>query len=183
MLNAMVAAGTICGFAIAARLLDGRGDPLRVAACGLLAGIVALSAVVFSAPLHSPGLFRIGALILGTGTGLFSVGTLTAAMRLVHDGAGGRVLGAWGAASATATGVAVASSGIIRDGVVAVATTGALGPAMSGPASGYMVVYHIELALLFAAIAAIGPLVQLSPDHINLRNRGETRFGLAETPG
>jgi BCD family chlorophyll transporter-like MFS transporter len=183
MLNAIVAAGTICGFAIAARLLDGRGDPLRVAACGLLAGIVALSAVVFSAPLHSPGLFRIGALILGTGTGLFSVGTLTAAMRLVNDGLGGRVLGAWGAASATATGLAIATSGIIRDGVVAVAATGVLGPAMSGPASGYMVVYHIELALLFAAVAAIGPLVQLSPDHINARKDGESRFGLAETPG
>lgn len=181
LLNALVAAGTLAGFAYAARCLDRDADPLRLASLGLLVGIVAFSAVVFSAPLVSANVFRGGSLLIGFGTGLFAVGTLTAAMQLVRDGTGGRILGAWGTVTATAAGLAIAASGLIRDIVSALATTGALGPAMNTPASGYMVVYHIEIGLLFASLAAIGPLVA--------RNRISTQvaetasgFGLAEYP-
>jgi BCD family chlorophyll transporter-like MFS transporter len=31
---------------------------------------------------------------------------------------------------------------------------------MSGAATGYSVVYHIEIALLFATLVAVGPLVR-----------------------
>jgi BCD family chlorophyll transporter-like MFS transporter len=44
---------------------------------------------------------------------------------------------------------------------------------------GYSAVYHLELVLLFATLAAIGPLVR------DLRAQGGDRrnFGLAEFPG
>jgi BCD family chlorophyll transporter-like MFS transporter len=54
------------------------------------------SAVIFAAPLDSPTLFRAGAILIGYGGGLFSVGTLTAAMALARDGQSGLALGAWG---------------------------------------------------------------------------------------
>jgi BCD family chlorophyll transporter-like MFS transporter len=181
LLNALVAAGTLGGFAIAARRLDANVDPLRLASAGLLIGIVAFSAVVFASPMRSTGLFRCGALLIGLGTGLFSVGTLTAALELVRDGKGGRVLGAWGTVYACAAGLAIAFSGFIRDGIGALATAGTLGPAMNSAVSGYMVVYHIEIGLLFAGLVAIGPLV--GRRHTTPETSGSTSgFGLAQYP-
>ena len=54
----------------------------------------------------------------------------------------------------------MASGGLIRDGVDALAATGTFGPALQDPATGYVVVYLIELALLFATMVAVGPLVR-----------------------
>ncbi len=179
LLNALVAIGTLVGFGLSARQLDRGGDPLRLAAAGLLIGIFGLCAVVFAAPLASADLFRTGAALLGFAMGLFSVGTLTAAMKLVQDGQSGKILGAWGAAQATASGFAIAASGIIRDSVSALANSGALGSAMSGPASGYMVVYHIEIGLLFVGLAVIGPLVNRRGVQSQPR---KSSFGIAEIP-
>jgi BCD family chlorophyll transporter-like MFS transporter len=69
-------------------------------------------------------------------------------------------LGVWGAVQASAAGGAIALGGLIRDGVGALAARGALGPALTGPAIGYSVVYHIEIYLLFATLIALGPLVR-----------------------
>ncbi|TXM91088.1 PucC family protein, partial [Methylobacterium sp. WL116] len=55
---------------------------------------------------------------------------------------------------------AIAGSGIVRDVGSALAVSGALGEGMSDPSIGYLVVYHIEIALLFATLVAIGPLVR-----------------------
>ena len=59
-LTALLAVGGVAGLALAARALGRKVDPYRLAAYGALAGIVAYSAVVFAAPLESPGLFCIG---------------------------------------------------------------------------------------------------------------------------
>jgi BCD family chlorophyll transporter-like MFS transporter len=178
-LTALVAAGTLAAFAVAARRLARGADVHRLAGTGALIGIAAFSAVTFAASLDSPALFRIGAVGIGFGGGFFSVGTLTAAMGRV-TGDSGLALGAWGAVQATSAGVAIALGGFLRDGVSSLAAAGALGPALTGPAVGYGVVYQIEIVLLFAALVAIGPLV---------RSAGATRaepsapFGLAEFPG
>jgi MFS transporter, BCD family, chlorophyll transporter len=75
-----------------------------------------------------------------------------------------------------------ASGGLIRDAVAALAAKGSLGEALSGPSIGYSVVYHIEIALLFATLVAIGPLV--SPALPRARGEADRRpspnFGLAE---
>lgn len=180
LLTALLAAGTLAGFALAARRLSLGADTYRLAAYGALTGLFAFAAVIFAAPLESALLFRVGAVLIGFGGGLFAVGTLTAAMELQHDGGSGLALGAWGAVQASAAGIAIALGGAIRDGVAGLAAQGLLGPALTGPATGYGVVYQIEIALLFVTLVAIGPLVQSAGV---ARPRPLPSFGLAEFPG
>jgi BCD family chlorophyll transporter-like MFS transporter len=180
VLTALLAGGALLAFWLAARLLNRGADPHRLAAGGILVGIVAFAAIIFADPLHSAFLFRAGATLIGFGGGLFSVGTLTAAMGLEQNGQSGLALGAWGAVQATATGVAIALGGAIRDAVSAMAAQGLLGPAVTAPAAGYSAVYHIEIALLFATLVAIGPLVRTSGQP---GQPYSTKFGLAEFPG
>jgi MFS transporter, BCD family, chlorophyll transporter len=179
-LTALFAAGTLVGFAVAARTLERGGDAYRLAALGALVGLAAFSSIIFSAPLASTLLFRIGTILIGFGSGLFAVGTLTAAMEFGRDGQSGLALGAWGAVQATAAGAAIALGGAIRDVVSGLASQGLLGPALTGPSTGYGFVYHIEIALLFATLVAIGPLVRPAR---SVRLRPSSKFGLAEFPG
>jgi BCD family chlorophyll transporter-like MFS transporter len=81
-LTATLALGTLAGFAISARRLSSGGDPYRLASLGILAGIMAFAAVIFSPVLDMVSLFQTGAFFIGLGGGLFSVGMLTAAMDL-----------------------------------------------------------------------------------------------------
>ena len=181
LLTALLAGGSLAGFALAARRLGRGSDPYRLASLGLLLGIVAFSAVIFAEPLGSAALFRVGTVLIGFGGGLFAVAMLTASMHLAKDGQSGLALGAWGAVVATATGVAVGLGGIIRDLVTTLASNGVLGPAMTGPEVGYSVVYHLEIAFLFATLVAIGPLVS----SVRQRDPSSTqpaKFGLNEFP-
>jgi len=165
-LTAIFAIGMLCAFAFASRQLGRGADPIRLAAYGALVGIFAFAAVVLSAPLGAAGLFRFGTFAIGLGGGLFAVGTLTAAMRLGEDGQAGLALGAWGAVQATATGLAIAAGGALRDTVGHLAASGALGEALAGPATGYGAVYHLEIAVLFTALITIGPLVRGPQDEV-----------------
>jgi BCD family chlorophyll transporter-like MFS transporter len=180
-LTAMMACGALAAFAIAARALGRGSSPHKLAAWGVLAGLFAFSCVIFAEPLASPALFRLGATCIGFGAGLFSVGTLTAAMNLENDGLNGLALGAWGAVQASCAGVAIAAGGAIRDIVSSLATQGALGSALSSPGTGYSFVYHLELYLLFATLIAIGPLVRTARRAPHAPPPG--KFGLAEFPG
>lgn len=161
-LTAMLAAGGGLGLLVAARWLNRGGDPFRVSAAGAGIGILAFSAVVFAAPLASQNLFAVGVTLIGLGGGLFAHGTLTASMEKAGPEDTGLALGAWGAVQATAAGLSIAASGIVRDVGAAIAQTGILGEGMNEPAIGYLIVYHIEIALLFAALVALGPLVRSS---------------------
>jgi BCD family chlorophyll transporter-like MFS transporter len=179
-LTAYLASGTLAAFALAARRLGHGGDPHRIAALGALVGVFAFAAIIFAAPVGSAVLFRIGSVLIGFGGGLFAVGTLTIAMGLERAGDTGLALGAWGAVQATAAGIAMALGGIIRDVVSMLGAQGLLGPALTGPAAGYGVVYHLEVALLFATLIAIGPLVRPARER---PAAPPSRFGLAEFPG
>ena len=164
ILTALWATGALVGFAMAAKWLKRGLSPYRMCSRGILFGISAFSLVVFSAPMNSPVLFFAGAAGIGFGGGLFAVATLTAAMTMPEAIRAGRglALGAWGAAQATAAGLAIAMGGIIRDGVNALALPGHLGEALATPATGYSVVYHLEIGLLFVTLIILGPLVKLS---------------------
>ncbi len=176
-LTALSSAGTLIGLALAARAL-GRGyDPTRIAGLGALAGIMAFAMVVFSAPLASVELFGLGATCIGFGNGLFAVCTLTAAMDLARNGNSGLALGAWGAVQASAAGLGILVSGAIRDGIGSLAMAGELGPGLVSPATGYSMVWHFEIALLFMSLIALGPLARRTPDVTN-----RARFGLTEFP-
>ncbi len=157
-LTALWATGTLLAFGIAASFLGRRGNPYRLAAVGALIGIVAFAAVIYAASLESVWLFRTGAGLIGFGGGLFSVGTLTAAMALSEGGHSGFALGAWGAVAATANGVALAFGGDMRDVISNLALSGTFGPDLTGPAVGYVFVYVFEILLLLGTLAVIVPL-------------------------
>jgi len=182
LLTAIWAAGTLVGFALAGRWLAMGRDMYRLAGLGAMIGVVAFSAVVFAEPLQSPTLFRIGTALIGLGGGLFAVCTMLAAMEVSDTTDSGIAIGAWGAVQATAIGVGLALGGFVRDAVNLAVEAGLAGSALSAPAAGYGVVYHIEIGLLFASLIALGPLVgrarRRATNHQPIR-----RFGIAELPG
>jgi BCD family chlorophyll transporter-like MFS transporter len=178
ILTALMAIGSLTAFAIAARALTRGQDACRLAAYGVLAGLPAFTFVLMAAPLESPMLFRAGAFMIGFGMGMFSVGTLTAAMAL-DNGRNGLALGAWGAVQATGAGLAIGVAGITRDIVSNLALHGRLGSTLMSHATGYGAVYYLEILLLFASLAAIGPLARHSTGHDHLPAE---KFDLAQFP-
>src|SRR6056297_3761463 len=146
---------------------------------GILIGLPAFSAVIFAAPMNSPALFYAGATGIGLGGGLFAIATLTAAMTMPARGRAGRglALGAWGAAQATAAGIAIFAGGTIRDAVSATSLMETL-----GPATGYSVVYHVEIAALFVTLAVLGPLVKLGRLPAKPAQGDTGKLGLADLP-
>jgi len=180
LLTGLWATGTVLGFAWAGHALQRGRQMYRVAARGLLVGIAAFTAIILASPLQWTLLFYIGAWGVGLGGGLFAVSTMLAAMSVSDRAENGLLIGAWGAVQATAIGLSLMLGGLIKNAVNLLALDGALGEAMRGAASGYLVVYHIEIVLLFVCLAIIGPLVGLRRDR---EEHGNIRFGLAEMPG
>jgi len=178
-LTAMLSGGALIGFVLAGRQLSRGADPMRLAAYGALAGLPAFAAVIFAAPMDAGWLFRAGAWGIGFGGGLFSVGTLSAAMRMEEGGFVGMALGAWGAVQSAGAGLSIFFGGGLRDLVSTLATDGVLGTALANPATGYSFVYHLEMLLLFVTLVAIGPLVGRRSAAPN----PPRKFGLAELPG
>lgn len=179
-LTALLAGGMLLAFAMSAKRLATGVNPNRLAAYGALLGVVAFATIGFVSAVKLKTLFAFGVVLIGVGGGLFAMGTLTAAMDLAKEHNRGLALGAWGAVQATATGIAIALGGALRDLVSGLAVDGALGPGLVGPATGYAFVYHLEWVLLFTTLVVIGPLAAFS------RGRDEddsdNRFGLAEFP-
>ncbi len=154
-LTAVLAVGGLLGFGWASRVLSRGADPFRMAACGALVGLPAFAAVIAAGPLSAAWLFAAGTLLIGFGAGLFGHGTLTATMNLAPRDQTGLALGAWGAAQASAAGLAIALGGIIRD-VVARFT---VSDGMRG-ATAYDVVYCIEVLLLLTTLLTMLPLTR-----------------------
>lgn len=184
LLTGVQALGAMLAFGLAAWSLQRGRDPYRLAASGALIGVLAFASVIFAAPLASAGLFRMGIFLIGLGFGLFAVSTLVLAMGLDGQRRSGLALGVWGAVQAGCGGLGLALGGTLREGMAQLAAQGWLGAAMSQPSVPYSVVYHLEIALLFATLIALGPLVQPlgsrpssdSPSH-------SPAFGLPEFPG
>jgi BCD family chlorophyll transporter-like MFS transporter len=88
-------------------------------------------------------------------------------------------LGAWGAVQSIGAGVSMFLGGALRDLATSLAMDGALGSALAMPVTGYSVVYHVEMLLLFITLVAIGPLVGKSVAASTVPRK----FGLADLPG
>ncbi len=171
LLTAIWAIGSLGGFWMAQRGLRMGRDAYLLAAYGAIIGLPAFAAVIFSGALDAPWMFRTGAFLIGLGGGLASVSLLHAATALAEEGSFGFAVGAWGAVQASAAGLSIAFGGVLRDWLHA---SGA-GRTVMGEAAPYVLVYHIEIALLFAALIALGPMVS--------RARTAVRpVGLAEFP-
>jgi MFS transporter, BCD family, chlorophyll transporter len=171
-LTALWALGTLAAFAFAARSLGAGSEPHRLAGFGGVFGIFAFAQIIFAGALHLPVLLFSGAVLMGFGGGLFSVGTLTATMRVAQGdkARAGLLLGAWGAVQASGAGVAILIGGLTRDAIVA---------ATANPLAGYIAVYSAEIVLLLGTLAALGPLVA-GPGQSRLLT--PQPFGLAEFP-
>jgi len=178
-LTGIMALGGILAFALSARFLEQGLDPIRLAALGAVIGIGAFAVVTFAGPLNSVGIFRLGTFLIGVGEGFFGVGTLSAAMGLKDETQHGIALGAWGAVFATSEGLALASSGVVKDGVAHMMKLGMLSEGLAVPSVPYSVVYHIEIAVLFAALVALGPLVSMFRAGAIRRQQ---KFGLVDLP-
>jgi MFS transporter, BCD family, chlorophyll transporter len=183
-LTAANALGALAGFILAGRWMSLGQDAFRIAARGILVGIGAFSAVIIAGMTGSVVLFFGGACAIGVGVGLFAVSTLTAAMALPEQGTSGRglALGAWGAAQATAAGMAIFVGGSLRDTVGGLISSGSLGPALDDPSVAYAFVYHVEIGLLFASLIALGPLVRLTILTANNTKPDNARIGIVEFP-
>lgn len=188
LLTALVAAGSLTAFAVAAHALALQLDPVRLAAVGVLAGMIAFPAVIFAGAIASATVFWAGVFLIGFGGGLFAVSTLTAAMDLETGGLTGLAVGAWGSVQATMVGVAIASGGLIRDSVAAFSRGAADGSIFASPSTAYAVVYYIEIILLLATLAVLGPLVRRANAFAGTEKSRSTNpaansgMGLAEIP-
>ncbi len=177
------ALGSLAGFTLSGRALARGWDPLRLAGAGLVVGINAFLLVLFAGPFAAPLMLYAGALTIGVGLGLFSVGTLMEAMSLAKNESAGLALGAWGAVQATCAGIGIAVGGLLRDGVAALLQSGDSTATLAMRATGYGTVYILEIGLLLIGLAAIGPLVG---QHNRMRTEDEDPlaqpFGLTEFP-
>ncbi len=162
-LTATLSLGGLLGFLLASRVLGRGGDPFRMSSYGALAGIPGFAAVILAAPTHSAALFFAGTFLIGFGGGLLSHGTLTATMHNAPEAQRGLALGAWGAVQASAAGLAVAFGGIARDVVQGMSSRNAFGQGLSGPATGYALVYSIEIVLLVVTLVSMLPLIRRTP--------------------
>jgi BCD family chlorophyll transporter-like MFS transporter len=154
-LTALLAFGGLLGFGYASRVLSKGYDPYRIARDGACIGLPAFVLVIASAPLDLPILFLVGNLLIGFGAALFGHGTLTATMNSAPADKAGLALGAWGAVQATAAGLGIAASGLLRDIVNRTVDAGA--------APGYYTVYGLEIVLLIITIYAAWPLLKALP--------------------
>jgi BCD family chlorophyll transporter-like MFS transporter len=136
---------------------------------GGLFGIAGFSLVIFAGFVSKLPVFALGTGVIGFGAGLFGHATLTACMRAAPPDKTGLALGLWGAVQATCGGAAIALGGVLRDGVTMAASAGLLGAGLEGPVTGYVSVYLIEIALLFATIAVVGPLIARAGLHRTTR--------------
>ena len=93
-------------------------------ALGVLGGLAAFTCVLGAAPLASIIPFGFGTMLIGFGSALFVVGTLSAVMGQATGGFSGLALGTWGAVQACAAGAAIATGGVLRDAVSALAQRG-----------------------------------------------------------
>ncbi len=152
-LTALFAFGTLIGFGLASRTLGRGGRPLALAAFGAMAGAPAFGAIILSAFTASAALFAAGTVLAGFGAGLFGHGTLTATLRAAPKSQIGLAIGAWGAAQATAAGLAVAAGGAARDLILAGAGDG-------WSAAPYLPVFGFEIVLLAAAAILVRPLLR-----------------------
>jgi BCD family chlorophyll transporter-like MFS transporter len=164
LLTALFAGGGLVGFGVASKLIGGGADPYVTARQGAFIGLPAFALVIAAAPLQLPMLFVAGNFLIGFGGALFGHGTLTAAMNRAPKEQVGLALGAWGAVQATAAGIGVAMSGVIRDLVNLLEAGAAPGINNAASASGYMTVYAIEIALLVVTLVVVTPLLRKPSD-------------------
>ncbi len=182
-LTGVWALGALLGLALAANNSKKTVSSVSNAMTALLIGIVGFSAIIFSSPMQFPFLYFLGTLLIGFGTGLFSVSLLIIAMALSSKTnlGSGFILGSWGAAQAIGAGLGIAVGGILRDVVNKIALSGYLGSTFENNSIGYIFVYHLEILFIFITLIVLGMLSQ-EINKRKIKDHDQKSFGLTEIP-
>lgn len=118
----------------------------QVGNLGALAGFLLL---LFGGMLRLEGLFYLGVVLLGVGTGLSTVANLALMFDLTLPGQTGLFIGAWGFSNALSRLTGSVLGGALRD-LVTAATGNAL--------TGYLAVFTVEATMLLAAVFLFGSI-------------------------
>jgi len=169
-LTALLAAGTLCGFGLASRMLGRGGEPVRLARSGALVGIPGFAAIILSSMGGGPLVFLAGTFATGLGAGLFGHATLTATIRAAPKDNIGLALGAWGAVQATAAGIGIAAAGILRDVILALPGSPGMGAHVP-----YNAVFMVEIGFLLLAVLVALPLTRAASRAAPFPSDTETR--------
>ena len=176
-LTALLAGGTLIGFASASRALGSGRNPSLLAIIGAAIGVPGFAAIILSSSVYGPLLFVAGTFATGIGAGLFGHATLTATLRLAPKDQIGLPLGAWGGVQATCAGLGVALGGVARDALVAM-------PAFSGLGAHtpYNLVFTAEIIFLGLAVFVALPLVLVRGNTISKQARTASHSSSVEVP-
>lgn len=118
LFNAYNMVGVIAGLVIGGAVAIPRIGKKRVAAAGNLIGLVSFALLAATALGRNPGPVPVSILLMGLGTGAFTVGGVSLMMDLTLTGQAGLFVGAWTLAQALARFGSSVLSGTIHDLVV-----------------------------------------------------------------
>lgn len=120
MFNAYNMIGVIAGLLVGGAVAIPRIGKKRVAAAGNLIGFVAFTMLAVIALSREPGPVAVALVLMGLGTGAFTVGSVSLMMDLTVDGQAGLFVGAWTLAQALARFGSSVLSGSIHNLVVGI---------------------------------------------------------------
>jgi BCD family chlorophyll transporter-like MFS transporter len=127
---------------IVAGFMEGRVNKKIIAQIGNLGALVGFVVIIASGVTRSLSLFYVGITLLGFGTGISTVANLSLMFELTVPEKVGLYIGAWGFSNGLSR-----LTGLLMAGVVADVATKITGSDLNG----YLVVFGIEAAMLFAA--------------------------------
>jgi len=123
--------------------LEGRLGKRNVARWGAWGALIGFALIVISGINLSLGVFYLGVVFLGIGTGLSTVSNLSLMLDMTTAENVGLFIGAWGMANATSRLVGTILGGVVRDVVTQ----------LSGfPLTGYVTVFAIEAVMLAGSL-------------------------------
>jgi BCD family chlorophyll transporter-like MFS transporter len=131
---------------VLAGALQSRFSKEGVARGGAWGALIGFALIALSGPVASMGVFYGGVVLLGLGTGLSTVSNLSLMLDMTTAENVGLFIGAWGMASAVARLLGQLLSGVVRDGVTALAAS---------PVTGYVVVFVIEALFLVVSLVML----------------------------
>ncbi len=137
MLVALVIAGA----------LEGRVKKKAMAFGGGLGAFIGFLIIASAGILGDAGIFYLGVVLLGAGTGLSTTANLSLMLDMTTPGKVGLFIGAWGMANAFSRLIGSVLGGAIRD----LATQ-----LVQNPVSGYVVVFAIEALMLLVSLFLLG---------------------------
>jgi BCD family chlorophyll transporter-like MFS transporter len=127
---------------IVAGFMEGRVNKKIIAQIGNLGALAGFVVIIASGVTRSLSLFYVGITLLGFGTGISTVANLSLMFELTVPEKVGLYIGAWGFSNGLSR-----LTGLLMAGVVADVATKITGSDLNG----YLVVFGIEAAMLFAA--------------------------------